>query len=148
MRSAFAQGNQIGLHHVRQQGGAHRAVGRGEHPANRRGKSVDCPQAGVGQGQPAEKTGNSHVQAGGFVGPIVEGASQRTGRAPDAFDTNRVGQRIGAAGNIGFDELCERVQAGGGGQLRGEVIGEFRIDQRDLGQQQRTAQADFEAMPG
>ena len=81
----FAEHPHVDRHHVGEQGRAHAAMWRGEHSPDRRGKTVNGTQLGVGQCQSAEQTGQRHVLAA-RLGPARRRRSSRQrlgGAAPD-----------------------------------------------------------------
>ena len=147
-RLALTQSHEVCLHDVREQRRADGAVGRGQDAADGTGEAMHSAQPGVGQGKSTKQTREGHVFAGAVVAAVVKGGAQRTRGKGDAVPAKGVGDGIGARTNEGFDELGEGVEPGAGGEGRGQIAGQFRVDDGDAGQHQRTAEADLEAVFG
>jgi hypothetical protein len=147
-RLALTQSREGCLHDVREQRGTNGAVGRGENAADGTGQPMHGTEPGIRQGKPAEQTREGHVFAGAGVAAVVKGGAQRTRGKGDAVPTEGIGDRIGACADKGFDELGECIQPGAGREGRGQIAGQFRVDDGDAGQHERTAEADLEAVFG
>ena len=100
----------------------HRAL----HAADGRRETVDDAEAGVKPGHSAEEAGPRHLFAGVAIcrSPRREAAHGRRGAAFDA--TGR--SWVGADTDVGFDQLGERVEAGGGGDRARQSEGQLGID--------------------
>jgi hypothetical protein len=73
-------------------------------------------EAGVCESKATEETCDSHVGARGSVATVLNCSTERTGGTPNSFDAEGVGERIGAGGNVRFDQLSERVQTSRGSE--------------------------------
>jgi len=130
------------------EGGANGAMGRGEHPADGPGKAVNGSETGVGESQAAKEAGQGHVLARRGVAAVGASGTQRPRRAADAFDAQRIHHWVGPAADEGFNQLRQRVQAGRSRDFPRQVVGQLRVHQRNLGQHEGAAQADFDAVLG
>ena len=74
----------------------------------------------------------------------LEGASQRAGAPPDAFDAQGIHEWVGPRADVRFDELGQRIQAGAGGEGWRQVVREFGVHEGDTRQEMRAAQARFD----
>ena len=115
---ARLQGLDVGGENRRQQGGADESVGRLEHATDGAGKTVDGAQSGVGECEAAKQAAEGHVGPGFEVGAVEVGAVQGARDFSEAFAAEAVGQRIGLAGDEGFQQLDQRVQPRAGGYGR------------------------------
>jgi hypothetical protein len=147
-RLTFTQSRKICAHDMREKRGANGAVGRGQEASNGPGQSMDGTQPCIGQGKSAEQTGEGHVFAGAVVAAVVKGSTQRARGAGDAVPAEGVGYGIGTRADKRFDELGEGIQSGAGGEGRGQIAGQFRINDSNAREYERTAEADFEAVFG
>ncbi len=131
---------------MRKQRGADHSVRRAEHSADRPGKSMNRAEPGISQRQPAEQTGQRHLLARFQIRTVFKGAAQRADGARQSFAAETVRHRAGLARNESFEQLRERIKPGCGGYGRRRGKRTFRIDDRQIGNHQRMADADFNAM--
>ncbi len=132
----------------RQERCADGAVRGVEHGAEWGGEAVYGAEAGVGEGKAAEKAGQGHVAAGGRVGAMAEGRAEGPRDEVKSIPAEGVGERVGAVGDEGFDQLGEGVEAGRGGQGRGHGVGEVGVDQGEAGKHPGMAEADLDFVLG
>jgi hypothetical protein len=103
-------------------------------------------QPGVGQRQPAKQAGYGHVLTRSGIAAILEGRPQRTRGAAHAFQAEGIRYWVRARADIRLDELRQRVEAGAGRDGRRQIVGEFRVNERDPREERRAAQADFHSV--
>lgn len=101
-------------------------------------------QAGIGQRQSAEQARHGHLRPG-FPNPLIR-ARQGARGAAHAFHAEEIGHGVGARGDVGFDQLRQRVEAGGGGDGGGQVERQFGVHHGQARQHQGTAQAGLHAV--
>ncbi len=121
LRLALTEGADVDGGGVRQNGGAKSTVRGVEHTTERSGKAVDCAKTGVGEREAAEEAGEGHVGTGGGIGTFGISAGQGSKGAGEAVEAVDIGKGVGAAGDVGLDELGDGVEARGGGDLGWEV---------------------------
>src|SRR5262249_50853857 len=114
---------------------------RRKHATNRPSETVHCTQARIGKGEAAEKAGNGHVLTSVRVRSVKVNSSQRPGGSLNAFQAKRVDHWIVASADVGFDQLRKGIETSGSGEARRQIQSEFRIDERDLRQHKRAAEA-------
>ena len=77
--------------------------------SQRRSKTVNHAQPGVGQRQASEQARQRHVAARLTVRTVAIDAGQRPGGAPDPLDAKRIRQWIRACANVRLDQLRQGV---------------------------------------
>jgi len=94
---------------------------------------MHSPQRGICEGQSAEQTRERHSCARLCIRTVQKGLFQEPRRMPYPFATQRIRHRVGFCRNERFDQLRQRVKAGAGSKSGRQVIGQFRIDERERG---------------
>jgi hypothetical protein len=74
-------------------------------------KPWDRAEPGVGQGIPPSSAASARSSRAAVSAPFLEGALKRASHQADPGEREAVRQRLGAAGDVGLDELGERVEA-------------------------------------
>jgi len=136
----------VDVHDVRQQGGTDGPVRGGEHASQRGGDAMCGPEAGIGEGQAAEQTGQRHILPRSGVVAMLAGSLQRTGGPHYPLAAQPVGDRVAADGHERLNELRQGIHAGRGGERAGQFVSQLRVDDRQARKQHRTAQADVSSL--
>ncbi len=89
-------------------------MGGARHPAQGGGQTVDGPQPGVGQRDPAEEACRRHVFPTAAVGSVGHRGRKRPGGVEDPRAAEGIGQGVRLAADEGLDQLGEGVHAGRG----------------------------------
>lgn len=143
---ALAEGGEVDRHGMGEKGGADGAVGGGVGAADGSGEAMDNSESGVGEGEASKERGEGHVGARREITAVLTGAEQRGGHAGESVLAKGIGEGVGAEGDERLDQLGEGVEAGLGGDGRGEGEGEFRIDECGMREEEGAAEAGFDAV--
>lgn len=108
---------------------------------------MDGTEAGICEGQPAGEADEGHVVAGVRVFAFHEFA-QGAQAARYGGAAERVGVRVGARRDVGFDHLGDGVEARGEGDGFGRAVGQRGVDEGDVGEHGRVAERDLAGMVG
>ncbi len=136
MRFTRAQKPDIDASALGHQGAAYDTMGHRKKSAQRCCQPMYRSQAHLCQRDAGKQRGISHVgPMGGNIALIEVQAREAVAHGTHARHRQRIGKGIGARGDIGFEQLRERIHAVGRDQRRRAGREQFRIDHRIGGHQ-------------
>ena len=91
----------------------------------------------IGKRHAGQMRSNRHPIAGLLVAGITADSLERRADLPGRLEGEPAGDRRGDAGDEGLDRVDERIHPRRGSDSRREAVGERRIDDGDVGEEQR-----------
>ena len=107
------------------------------------GHGMDIPHITLGEGGAGQVGGAQHVGPGFPVMAVVVGFRQVVEDELHGLDGGGPGALGGGAADVGFHCVGQRIHAGGGGQLPGQVEGHVRIEDCIMGDQREIVDGVF-----